>query len=205
MKKIMNLLIICMLAIGMVGCNGYKVKNKDVYNKGYYEYAVADGVDSINNKYGYRGVVSHVVDSIVATGNPEDRFDSDGNYLYTIEKEDYLDYEYGKLQFAIDKTKEEKEKDLYYIFENGVMEVTGEMTKEQKRIIKKYNKAYVECYDEILDLLKEIESRYGKEDIPWEYWDKVQEIFDKQELILESYAEEMSGTVNVKILKELLD
>lgn len=203
MKKIISLIISGILMICMVGCgNNYKVKNKEVYNKGYNRYERAEDIEGMN----FYGVIFNTIDAIQAfDGEDNEIYDLDGNYLYTIKNEEEYDYEYGKLQFAIDRTKEEKEKDLYYIFENGVELITGKMTKEQKKIIEKYNDSYVECYDETLDLLKEIEDKYGKEDITRDYLDRFDDIRDKQEKILDDYASEMMTMLSIKFMNNLFN
>ena len=163
-NKVMGLVLAGILSVGMVGCGKYNIENKDIYNKGYYEYATAYGVNSISSDYKFYGMIRGTVDALQCDNvRAMEVNDLDGNFLYTVNLDDLDDYEYGMLQFAMDRTKEEREKDLYYIYEIGAGTVLGDMTKETKEIIKKYNDEYVKCYDELLELLKEIENKYEKE------------------------------------------
>lgn len=205
-KKVIGLVLTGMMSLSVVGCGSYKVENKDAYNKGYYEYAVADGVDALNSEYKIQGVISLTVDEIQCDNvRDEEIVDFDGNYLFTIKQEDLDDYEWGVLQFAIDRTEEEKEKDLYYIFENGVGQLLEGTTDEHKKIIEKYNDSYVRCYDEMLDLLYELEDKYGKEDISYDYNYKIQEIIGRQYDILDAYTEEMAGVCATNMMQWLFN
>lgn len=206
-NKIIGLLLSGVIMFGVVGCsNEYRVENEDAYNKGYYKYAVTEGVDAINKDYKFYAVIWNTVDTIRVNSDKDiECNDLNGKYLYTIKEEDELDYEYGQLQFAIDRTKEEKEKDLYYIFNNGIGTLTDEVTPEQEAIIQKYNDSYVECYDELLDLLEEIKSEYGKEEISWDYCNRVNDIREKQEKILDSYAQDMMSVCGLEVLQNLFN
>lgn len=203
-KRIVSLLVAGIVSLSVVGCGRYKVKNEDVYNKGYYKYAVTDGVDAISSAYTFYGVIYGAVDSVQSDTNNPDVYDINGKYLYTINEEDYLDYEYGILQFAIDRTEEEKEKDLYYIFNNGAGKLIKN-TEEAEKIIEKYNDAYVGCYDELLDLLKDIEGKYGKEDISRDYLDKVNDIRKKQEKILYNYSRDIMNVYGIDLIQGILN
>ena len=203
-KRIMSILVAGMVSLSVVGCGRYKVKNEDAYNKGYYKYAVTEGVDAISSDYSFYSVIYGAVDSIQSDVNNPNIYDNNGKYLYTINEEDYLDYEYGILKFAIDRTKEEKEKDLHYIFNNSAGKLIKN-TEEAEKIIEKYNDAYIGCYDELLDLLEDIESKYGKEDISRDYLDKVNDIKEKQEKILYSYSKDIMKVYGIDLIQGIFN
>lgn len=184
----------------MVGCRGYNIKNKDIYNKGYYRYAVSDGIDIIDSNYELYDIVYNTIKHIRDDNTKDMEIkDKDSNYLYTVNAEDLKDYEYGMLRFAIDRVKEERNKDIYYIYQIGVRTVAINSSKEKVELIntiRKYNDAYVKCYDDLLEILKEVESKYGKENIPSDYLNKINEIRRRRENILNGFSEEIMAKYN---------
>lgn len=178
MKKIISLLIICMLTIGIVGCgnknkevelnqntiyqekeeytNNHEVKNEDAYNKGYNYFGNPDDeYEHLVMIYAFTANMryyNNIGDLDVVSWNENNHIEP-----YTIKAEDVDDYCWGQLQFLIKLAEDINDEDA-------------------------------------LELLREIENNFDKND--WSYYEnKAAEMYQNREKDTENKQNEIEEPV----------